>query len=125
MATEAPPKNEKLDITAAPSNHDAETYSTKETDSESHEVFKMTTDGVNFRNVSWPRATIIFLKIIFATGVLSIPTAMYSLGAVGGALSVIGWSIMNTCEPGHGYRDLSWKLTYPSRHGCDSGKFQN
>lgn len=42
------------------------------------------------------KATVIFLKVIFATGVLSIPTAMYSLGAVGGALSVIGWGALNT-----------------------------
>lgn len=34
--------------------------------------------------------------VIFATGVLSIPSAMYSLGAVGGALSVIGWGLLNT-----------------------------
>jgi Transmembrane amino acid transporter protein len=34
--------------------------------------------------------------VIFATGVLSIPTAMYSLGALGGALSVIGWGTLNT-----------------------------
>lgn len=80
---------------------------------EEHEVFKK--DGlVNFRTVGWPRASVIFLKgesqklcrrnaanahqVIFATGVLSIPTAMFSLGAVGGALSVVGWGALNTCE---------------------------
>ncbi|EPE25402.1 hypothetical protein GLAREA_01314 [Glarea lozoyensis ATCC 20868] len=65
-------------------------------DVEDHEVFKKTADGVDFRTVSWPRATVIFLKIIFATGVLSIPSAMYELGALGGALSVIGWGLLNT-----------------------------
>ncbi|OAL04555.1 hypothetical protein IQ06DRAFT_373953 [Phaeosphaeriaceae sp. SRC1lsM3a] len=60
------------------------------------EVFKTTTDGVQFRLVGWIRASVIFLKIIFATGVLSIPTAMYGLGAVGGALSVVGWGMLNT-----------------------------
>lgn len=60
------------------------------------EVFKKTKDGVDFRTVGWPRASVIFLKLIFATGVLSIPTAMYSLGAVGGALSVIAWGALNT-----------------------------
>ncbi|KAK5009548.1 hypothetical protein LTR28_000485 [Elasticomyces elasticus] len=60
------------------------------------EIFKNTKDGVNFRTVGWPRASVIFLKVIFATGVLSIPTAMYSLGAVGGALSVVGWGLLNT-----------------------------
>lgn len=52
-------------------------------DNEEFEVFK-TTAGVNFRTVEWPRATVIFLKVIFAVGVLTIPTAMYDLGAVGG-----------------------------------------
>ncbi|KAH7092567.1 transmembrane amino acid transporter protein-domain-containing protein [Paraphoma chrysanthemicola] len=60
------------------------------------EVFKTTTDGVQFRLVGWIKASVIFLKIIFATGVLSIPTAMYGLGAVGGSLSVIGWGALNT-----------------------------
>ncbi|KAI5198563.1 hypothetical protein E4T38_07478 [Aureobasidium subglaciale] len=63
---------------------------------EDFEVFKQTEDGVNFRTVGWPMATVIFLKTIFALGVLSIPSAMYSLGAVGGALSVIGWQALNT-----------------------------
>ncbi len=39
---------------------------------------------------------LILITVIFATGVLSIPTAMYSLGALGGALSVIGWGALNT-----------------------------
>lgn len=64
-------------------------------DAEAHEVFNVNAT-VNFRTVSWPRASIIFLKVIFATGVLSIPTAMVSLGAVGGALNVIGWGAFNT-----------------------------
>ncbi|TVY42283.1 N amino acid transport system protein [Lachnellula occidentalis] len=63
---------------------------------EENEVFKRTHDGVDFRTVGWKRATMIFLKIIFATGVLSIPSSMYSLGAVGGALSVVGWGALNT-----------------------------
>lgn len=64
-------------------------------DNEEFEVFK-TTAGVNFRTVEWPRATVIFLKVIFAVGVLTIPTAMYDLGAVGGTLSVLGWGLLNT-----------------------------
>lgn len=62
-----------------------------------HEVFKKG-GVVNFRSVSWPMASVIFLKIMFATGVLSIPGAMLSLGAVGGALSVIAWGLLNTCK---------------------------
>lgn len=30
---------------------------------EDFEVFKQTTDGVNFRTVGWPRASVIFLKV--------------------------------------------------------------
>ena len=64
-------------------------------DLEDNEVFKKSA-GVNFRTVGWPRASVIFLKIIFATGVLSIPVSMASLGAVGGSLSVLGWGMLNT-----------------------------
>jgi hypothetical protein len=81
---------------------------------EKNEVFKKTHEGVDFRTVGWPRASVIFLKsmlhashwdfcpyadhtpVIFATGVLSIPTAMNSLGSFGGAMSVIGWGALNT-----------------------------
>lgn len=92
-------KDEKPETSPAPAGSDGpEVGSIAEAELESHEVFQKTEDGVDFRNVSWPRATIIFLKIIFATGVLSIPTAMYSLGAVGGALSLLGWGLLNTCK---------------------------
>jgi len=33
---------------------------------EENEVFKKTHDGVNFRTVGWPRATVIFLKGSFS-----------------------------------------------------------
>lgn len=63
-----------------------------------HEVFRRGDGAVDFRTVGWPMASVIFLKrellrelrvqshhltyipVMFATGVLSIPTAMYSLG---------------------------------------------
>ena len=67
----------------------------KDSDREQYEVFKKD-EGVDFRTVSWPRACIIFLKITFALGILSIPTAFYTLGAVGGALSMTGWLLLNT-----------------------------
>ncbi|KAI0472924.1 transmembrane amino acid transporter protein-domain-containing protein [Xylariaceae sp. FL0804] len=101
MAAVAPPAAEaayeKQDIKPAAAGAAADAASTKEAElDESHEVFRKTDDGVDFRTVSWPRATVIMLKLIFSTGVLSIPTAMYSLGAVGGALSIIGWTTLNT-----------------------------
>ncbi|KAF9269444.1 hypothetical protein L218DRAFT_268596 [Marasmius fiardii PR-910] len=63
---------------------------------ESKEVFKKTKDGVDFRTVGWPRASLIFLKVLFATGVLAIPSAMATLGTVGGVLSLVGWGALNT-----------------------------
>lgn len=59
-------------------------------------MFKHVEGGVDYRTVGWPRASVIFLKVIFATGVLSIPSAMVSLGAVGGAICLIGWGAINT-----------------------------
>ncbi|KAH8674035.1 transmembrane amino acid transporter protein-domain-containing protein [Xylariales sp. PMI_506] len=67
-----------------------------EAEREKHEIFKKTTDGVDFRTVTWQRATLIFLKIQISTGILGIPGALYSLGAVGGGLSIVGWQIANT-----------------------------
>lgn len=64
---------------------------------ESDEVFQIRADGVDFRTVSWQRATIVFTKIEFAMSILAIPEAMAVLGAVGGSLSVIAWTSLNTC----------------------------
>ncbi|KAH7035990.1 transmembrane amino acid transporter protein-domain-containing protein [Microdochium trichocladiopsis] len=65
---------------------------------ESHEVFTDAADGegVNFRTVSWQRATVIFVKIQFAMSILSVPGALATLGAVGGCLSLVGWGVLNT-----------------------------
>jgi len=63
---------------------------------EDREVFRDTEDGVQFRNVSWQSATIIFLKIQFAMSILAVPGALAVLGAVGGALSIVGWQALNT-----------------------------
>ncbi|KAL3442028.1 transmembrane amino acid transporter protein-domain-containing protein [Aspergillus insuetus] len=60
------------------------------------EVFRKTSTGVNFRKVGWFNATVIFTKILFATGVLSLPSALYALGAVGGSISIVAWGAFNT-----------------------------
>lgn len=36
------------------------------------------------------------LQVIFATGVLTIPSAMFVLGALPGAINVLGWQGLNT-----------------------------
>lgn len=65
---------------------------------EAREIFHDEAEGVKFRTVSWQRATIIFLKIQFAMSILAVPGALATLGAVGGALSIVGWEVLNTCE---------------------------
>jgi hypothetical protein len=64
--------------------------------SDDHEVFRKTKDGVDFRTVGWFKACIIFIKVMFAVGVLSLPSTMYALGAVGGSLSIVAWGAFNT-----------------------------
>lgn len=84
------------DYDARPSNEDVDRNVGGVFDAdEAEEVFKKDAN-VNFRTVGWQRATVIFLKVIFAVGVLTIPTAMYALGAVGGSLSVLGWGALHT-----------------------------
>ncbi|KAL4754966.1 hypothetical protein BDW72DRAFT_85409 [Aspergillus terricola var. indicus] len=62
---------------------------------EEGEIFTTSSSGVNFRSVGWFNATVIFTKILFATGVLSLPSALYSLGAVGGSISIVAWGVFN------------------------------
>ena len=63
---------------------------------EQHEVFKKTERSVDFRRVGWFKACSIFTKILFATGVLSLPQALFELGAVGGSISIVAWGAFNT-----------------------------
>ncbi|CAG2010398.1 unnamed protein product [Fusarium graminearum] len=62
---------------------------------ESREVFQENVDGVEFRTVSWQRATVVFLKINFAMSILAIPAALGALGSVGGSLCIIGYTSLN------------------------------
>lgn len=64
---------------------------------EDREVFKANVNGVDFRTVTWQRAVVIFIKTQIATGVLGIPLALYSLGAVGGGLCIVGFQALNCC----------------------------
>lgn len=77
------------------------------------ELFVAGQDGVNFRTVGWIRASMFFLKMTFAAGVLSIPGALYNLGAVAGAIFIVFWGVLNTyCAVLQG----QFKLKYPSVH---------
>jgi hypothetical protein len=80
------------------------------------EVFAVGEDGVDFRTVGWIRAAMFFTKMYvlhkilisllilkkisrtFAAGVLSIPSALYTLGAVAGAIFIAFWGGLNTCK---------------------------
>ncbi|XRM38402.1 hypothetical protein ABZX51_001822 [Aspergillus tubingensis] len=87
-----------LKVTPAPDASDdirVASSSDIKTGDDSHEVFQQADGKVNFRTVSWIRASAIFLKMLFATGILSIPSVMYDLGAFPGAVNLVGWCVLN------------------------------
>lgn len=80
-------------------SHDAQndpSLAEKPDDSEQYEVFKQVDEGVAFRTVGWFRAAVMFLKVMIAVGVLSLPTTMDELGAIGGGLTILGFGLFNT-----------------------------
>jgi hypothetical protein len=97
MAPDSSPGDEKAIQHDNPGmvEYDPENKIGEISDDEKHEVFQKNA-AVDFRTVGWVRCSVIFLKVLFATGVLAIPSAMTALGAVGGALSVLGWGCLNT-----------------------------
>ena len=89
---------------------------------EAREIFHDADEGVKFRTVSWQRATVIFLKIQFAMSILAVPGALATVGAVGGALSIVGWTILNTCEAAElDFTPVKTDMTY--RYGSSLGRF--
>ncbi|EUC37551.1 hypothetical protein COCCADRAFT_85444 [Bipolaris zeicola 26-R-13] len=88
-------KNEDV-IAPAPSHSSGSIGEAKSDLENDNEVFKKGEGYEDFRTVGWIQTTMILLKIIFATGVLTIPSAMYVLGALPGAINVIGWQAINT-----------------------------
>ncbi|KAF9875240.1 neutral amino acid permease [Colletotrichum karsti] len=90
--------SEKTDtITPAPARSSESIDAGKlENTEDAYEVFKRGEGTVDFRTVGWIHASVIFLKVIFATGVLTIPSAMFVLGALPGAINVLGWQFLNT-----------------------------
>lgn len=73
---------------------------------------------VNFRNVSWQRAAIFMLKMTFATGVLSLPASLNSLGAVPGAIFIVFWGLVNMYMA---VLQGEFKLRHPSLHTVADG----
>ena len=94
----------------------------KALDPEALEIFQRDVDGVEFRTVSWQRATVVFLKINFAMSILTTPNALATFGAVGGGLSLVAWIVLNTCMLNLQFdssRYLADKIPY--RHRCPFG----
>lgn len=106
------------------------------------EIFKRGEDQVDFRTVSWIRASTIFLKrescnpiyrkpfsnsistVIFATGILSVPSVMYDLGAFPSAINLLAWAAINTYGAiiqGNFPQHLSRLLPH-RRHGACRGR---
>ncbi|KAK0390162.1 hypothetical protein NLU13_3735 [Sarocladium strictum] len=81
-------------IMPSPSNKPGAVISDEEADS--REVFQTGVDGVEFRTVSWQRATIVFCKINFAMSILAIPEALSTLGSVGGSIALVAFTTLNT-----------------------------
>lgn len=85
-------------VVPEPIHNDAADYEEpiKPQQNDEGEVFQAVEGGVDFRTVGWFRASILFLKVVFAVGVLSLPTTMSTLGAVGGILGIFGFGLFNT-----------------------------
>ncbi|GAA5880593.1 hypothetical protein JCM8547_003591 [Rhodosporidiobolus lusitaniae] len=49
-------------------------------------------DAVKMQTMSWPVAFALMFKVHFSLGILSLPAVMAPVGAVQGALLIIGWS---------------------------------
>jgi hypothetical protein len=82
------------------------------------EVFGGGEGAVNFRNLGWIRAAMFMLKMTFATGVLSLLSALNSLGAVPGAIFIVFWGLVNM------YMAVlkgQFKLQHPSLHTVADG----
>jgi hypothetical protein len=83
------------------------------------EVFKRGTGQADFRTLGWIRTAVILMKLCFATGVLTIPSALHVVGYGPGIILLVAWGAMSTCKSpggkGAGARShylYVWSLTY-------------
>ncbi|KAF9691101.1 hypothetical protein EKO04_010635 [Ascochyta lentis] len=112
--------NEKQEDIIEPAQSSTDSIDIGKADLEDGEVFRTGEGLVDFRTVSWIHTSVIFLKLIFATGVLTIPSAMFTLGALPGAINVLGWQFLNTwCALVQG----QFKANHPGCHSiADMGQ---
>ncbi|WVQ94030.1 hypothetical protein IAU59_001108 [Kwoniella sp. CBS 9459] len=78
------------------------------------EVFKSNVNGENYRTVSWYSSFALMFKVLFSVGILSIPGVFAYVGALPGALLVIGWGSFNTYG---GFILGAFRLRHPGMHG--------
>ncbi|KAK4957413.1 hypothetical protein LTR10_005376 [Elasticomyces elasticus] len=117
--------HEKKDISGfnspfkSPSVTDLDIGTTQTLQQAEGEVFGATGDGhVNFRTVGWVRAAVFLIKQTFATGVLSMPSAMYYLGGATSAVFILWWGVINTYSA---YIQGHYKLAHPKMHTIIDG----
>ncbi|WWC62253.1 uncharacterized protein I303_104849 [Kwoniella dejecticola CBS 10117] len=79
-----------------------------------NEVFKAHVNGENYRTVSWYSSFALMFKVLFSVGVLSIPGVFAYVGALPGALLVIGWGLYNTYAA---FILGAFRLRHPGMHG--------
>ncbi|KAK4689575.1 hypothetical protein P7C73_g531, partial [Tremellales sp. Uapishka_1] len=71
-------------------------HTTPDVEEDSHEVFGHGEGQVDYRTTGWVKAAIFFVKMTFATGVLSIPYSLQTLGFGVGCFFIAFWSALNT-----------------------------
>ncbi|KAK0388790.1 hypothetical protein NLU13_5033 [Sarocladium strictum] len=87
--------SEKTDMVASSDSIKGGGVSNVEVDLETRGVFRSGDDVLEFRRVSWQRAVIVFCKINFAMSILAIPQAISTVGAVGGSIILVGFTMLN------------------------------
>ncbi|GAA5999346.1 uncharacterized protein JCM10292_001220 [Rhodotorula paludigena] len=90
---------------------------TKQASDDEGEVFKASLGGedvAEFRTTSWPVAFALMFKVQFSLGILGIPAVMAPVGAVPGALLIIGWGAWNTWAA---FIEGAFRNRHPGMHG--------
>ncbi|RKU44409.1 hypothetical protein DL546_006028 [Coniochaeta pulveracea] len=77
------------------------------------EVFRSSTGQGNFRTLGWLRTAIILMKLCFATGVLTIPSALHVVGYGPGLILLVAWGAMTTF---YAYIMYAFRMKYRGVH---------
>ncbi|KAI1813766.1 transmembrane amino acid transporter protein-domain-containing protein [Poronia punctata] len=77
---------------------------------------EITKDGPNYRNVGWVGTSVLMMKTQIGLGVLSIPSAMDTLGYIPGIISILAIAIITTWSD---YIVGTFKIRHPEVYGID------